>query len=80
MTIIDRFRLDGKVAVITGASSGLGRGFARAFREAGAAVVLGARREDSLTEVHNVTSRYSTPMQPVDIAVDNIRRDTQHRC
>ena len=51
MTIIDRFRLDGKVAVITGASSGLGRGFAQAFSEAGAAVVLGARREDSLTEV-----------------------------
>jgi NAD(P)-dependent dehydrogenase (short-subunit alcohol dehydrogenase family) len=51
VTIIDRFRLDGKVAIITGASSGLGRGFAQAFSEAGAAVVLGARREDSLTEV-----------------------------
>jgi NAD(P)-dependent dehydrogenase (short-subunit alcohol dehydrogenase family) len=50
-TIIDRFRLAGKVAVITGASSGLGRGFAHALSEAGAAVVLGARREDSLTEV-----------------------------
>ena len=51
MTVIDRFRLDGKVAVITGASSGLGQGFAQSFSDAGAAVVLGARREDALTEV-----------------------------
>jgi len=52
-TIIDRFRLDGKVAVITGASSGLGRGFAHALSEAGARVVLGARRADALTELAN---------------------------
>jgi NAD(P)-dependent dehydrogenase (short-subunit alcohol dehydrogenase family) len=51
VTVIDRFRLDGKVAVITGASSGLGQGFAQSFSDAGAAVVLGARREDALTEV-----------------------------
>jgi NAD(P)-dependent dehydrogenase (short-subunit alcohol dehydrogenase family) len=47
-TIIDRFRLDGRVAVVTGASSGLGAGFARALVDAGACVVLGARREDQL--------------------------------
>jgi NAD(P)-dependent dehydrogenase (short-subunit alcohol dehydrogenase family) len=51
VSIIDRFRLDGKVAVITGASSGLGRGFALACHEAGASVVLGARRAESLTEI-----------------------------
>lgn len=51
MNILDRFSMDGKVVVITGASSGLGRGFARAFTEAGAGVVLGARREDQLATV-----------------------------
>ncbi|GAB3379578.1 SDR family NAD(P)-dependent oxidoreductase [Amycolatopsis echigonensis] len=47
---MNRFRLDGKVAIVTGASSGLGVAFALALAEAGAAVVLGARREDQLRE------------------------------
>lgn len=49
MSLLDRFRMDGRVVVITGASSGLGRGFAHAFTEAGARVVLGARREAELS-------------------------------
>lgn len=48
--ILDRFRLDDRVAVITGASSGLGVVFARALAEAGADVVLGARRVERLDD------------------------------
>ncbi|QIZ01077.1 SDR family NAD(P)-dependent oxidoreductase [Streptomyces sp. S1D4-11] len=51
--ILDRFRLDGRVAVITGAGSGLGAGFALALAEAGADVVLAARRHDLLDDVAN---------------------------
>ncbi len=48
MGILDRFRLDGRVAIVTGASSGLGVAFAQALAEAGADVVLGARRVNKL--------------------------------
>ncbi len=49
MSLLDSFRLDGKVVIVTGASSGLGVSFARGFAEAGADVVLGARRVEKMT-------------------------------
>ena len=50
MTLLDLFSLDGKVAIVTGASSGLGVAFAQAFAEAGADVALGARRVDKMAD------------------------------
>jgi NAD(P)-dependent dehydrogenase (short-subunit alcohol dehydrogenase family) len=54
VSVLDRFRLDGKVAVVTGASSGLGVAFAKALAEAGADVALGARRVDRLQETREL--------------------------
>jgi 2-deoxy-D-gluconate 3-dehydrogenase len=45
------FRLDGRLAVITGSSDGLGRTFALAFAQVGATVLLTARRKERLDEV-----------------------------
>ncbi|QLL06657.1 SDR family oxidoreductase [Mycobacterium vicinigordonae] len=49
--ILDRFRLDDKVAVITGAGRGLGAAIALAFAEAGADVVIASRTQSQLDEV-----------------------------
>lgn len=48
MELFSRFRLDGKRALITGASSGFGAHFAQLLSAAGAEVVLAARRVDKL--------------------------------
>ncbi|NEW43294.1 SDR family NAD(P)-dependent oxidoreductase [Nocardia cyriacigeorgica] len=57
MGVIDRFRLEGKVAVVTGASSGLGVAFAVALAEAGADVVLAARRVEKLEDTAELVRR-----------------------
>jgi NAD(P)-dependent dehydrogenase (short-subunit alcohol dehydrogenase family) len=54
MSVLDLFRIDGKVAIVTGASSGLGVAFAVALAEGGADVVLGARRVDRLEETRKL--------------------------
>ncbi|MGH9033566.1 MAG: SDR family NAD(P)-dependent oxidoreductase, partial [Acidimicrobiia bacterium] len=45
------FRLDGRVAIVTGASSGLGARFARVLDAAGASLMLAARRLDRLEKL-----------------------------
>lgn len=50
----DRFRLDGKVAVVTGASSGLGVAIAQGLAAAGADVAIGARRVEMLEETRGL--------------------------
>ena len=51
MTVMDDFRLDGHVAVITGGGRGIGEGIAVAMAEAGADVVVGARRTNEIEAV-----------------------------
>ncbi|WP_009475400.1 SDR family NAD(P)-dependent oxidoreductase [Rhodococcus sp. JVH1] len=70
MSVLDKFRLDGRVAIVTGASSGLGVAFAQALAEAGADIVLAARRVDKLDDTAalvRATGRRALPVA-TDIA------------
>lgn len=69
MTILELFRLDGRVAVVTGASSGLGVAFARGLAEAGCDVVLGARRVDRLGAVADEVARAGRDALAVSVDV-----------
>jgi len=60
------FRLDGKVAIVTGASVGLGRRFARVLHAAGATVVVAARRGELLFELADELGPRIVPM-PTDL-------------
>jgi 7-alpha-hydroxysteroid dehydrogenase len=51
VSALDAFRLDGKVAIVTGAGRGIGASIARTFADAGANIVLTARTKEQLDEV-----------------------------
>jgi dehydrogenase/reductase SDR family member 4 len=50
-TIKDKFNLEGKVAIITGSSKGIGKAIAKAYAECGATVVISSRKQDACEEV-----------------------------
>jgi len=69
MPILDLFRLDDRVAIVTGASSGLGVAFAQALAEAGADVALGARRVERLKETAQLVESAGRRALPVETDV-----------
>jgi gluconate 5-dehydrogenase len=61
-----KYDLDGQVAIITGASQGLGEQFAHAFADSGAHVVIAARREELLKKIADeVANKYDVTAIPL---------------
>jgi NAD(P)-dependent dehydrogenase (short-subunit alcohol dehydrogenase family) len=76
-TFMQRFRLDGRTALITGASRNIGAAIARAFAEAGAKLVLNARGADALeTTAAELRLRYAADVTAIaaDLAKPAERR------
>jgi len=65
----DRFSVEGRVALVTGASSGLGRHFALTLARAGAKVALGARRMDRLAALAEEIAGFDGRALPVELDV-----------
>jgi NAD(P)-dependent dehydrogenase (short-subunit alcohol dehydrogenase family) len=70
VSVLDLFRLDDRVAIVTGASSGLGVAFAVALAEAGANVALAARRADKLAQTRQAVEAAGSHVLvvPTDVA------------
>ena len=66
-----RFDLGGKVALVTGASSGLGSHFAHCLGEAGASVVIAARRADRLQSLQAELTQKGVTAKAVDLDVQS---------
>jgi NADP-dependent 3-hydroxy acid dehydrogenase YdfG len=63
--VLDRFRLDGKVAIVIGGSSGLGVALGKAVAEAGADLVLAARRADRLEHTRRLVEHWGRSARAV---------------
>ncbi|MGW3287306.1 SDR family NAD(P)-dependent oxidoreductase [Streptomyces sp. NPDC001002] len=73
MSVLDQFRLDGKVAVVTGGNRGIGKAVALALAEAGASVAIAARDEERNAEA--VAALTAAGATAISTRTDVTRRD-----
>ncbi len=72
MSVIDRFRINGKVAFITGGSRGLGKAMAESIADAGANVAISSRHlEDCVKTAEEISNKTGKEILPLKIDVKN---------
>ena len=77
-SVLDRFRLDGKVALVTGGARGLGRTMAAALAEAGADIALAGRSKDTCQQAGDAIAS-ATGRRVVSFAADVTKIDQVER-
>ena len=86
MTLLDHFRLEGKVALVTGGGRGLGRAIAEAFAEVGAETLIVGRTESELRATAHHVERFGRRCIPITADItqpedrDEILRCALDRC
>lgn len=76
MSYLDKFKLKGKVAIVTGASKGIGEAIVEALAEAGAKVVVSSRKQEAVAEV--AASIRATGGEAIAIACNVGNNESMH--
>ncbi|NHN31510.1 SDR family NAD(P)-dependent oxidoreductase [Paenibacillus sp. S3N08] len=72
--IIDKFRLDGQVSIVTGGATGLGKAMAQALAQAGSSIVLASRNLEASNQAADELRTYGVKVLALQVDVSDEER------